>query len=251
MIRAVLFDFGGTLVSCPEWMDLELAHLISAVLAELRCQGWRGGEGADQERGRQLLQILRQRARDTWQEYSAHRCVQEIFPRIGAELPPAALLDAALARIYRRLLPRVRWLPGSLSLLRALRDACLRLGLVSNAAYSPFLLWALERAGARGLFGAVVISARTGWRKPHPRPFLEALTALGVSAAEACHVGDHWEQDVVGATRAGLKAIWVGGDQELPVRPWAVACHLGEVASLLLGEDGRYPCQVGGGPHGG
>ena len=37
---------------------------------------------------------------------------------------------------------------------------------------------------------------------------LEALRRGGVSASQAVHIGDHPADDIEGARRAGLKAIW-------------------------------------------
>lgn len=273
----VSLDFGGTLISCPAWMDLELRDLIRAVFVELKTLGWDGGEGQNKraaerwaaewweaERAESMLRDIRERARQTLREYSAQECVREIFQRTGMAVPPPHLLEEVLGRLYRGLLPQVEWLPGSREFLYSLREAGLRLALLSNAAYAPFVQWALEEAGVRHLFETVIVSDQTGWRKPHPRPFQELLRRLEVTPAAACHVGDHFEQDVVGATRAGMRAIWLRapaapdgpaapgglaapgdfagpGDAALPHTTacgeehlWTIAPDLHEAARLLL-----------------
>lgn len=55
-----------------------------------------------------------------------------------------------------------------------------------------------------------------GKQKPHPEMFLAALEQSGVDANEAIHIGDHPEQDVIGAHRAGLHTIWVNFE----ATPW-------------------------------
>jgi FMN phosphatase YigB (HAD superfamily) len=207
----VLFDFGGTLAVCPAWMDLELGSLVDAVLEGLAARGWPVPVGIDRQRGRSMLAHLREVARATWMECSAQRCLEAILPLLGVAVPPAWLLGQVLEDIYGRLLPEVRWVPGSRHLLVSLAEAGVALGLVSNAAYSPFLRRVLAEAKVEHMFGAVVISAEAGWRKPHPAAFLRALADLGVAAEHSCHVGDHFHQDVVGAARLGIRPVWVRG----------------------------------------
>ena len=43
--------------------------------------------------------------------------------------------------------------------------------------------------------------------KPNPDTFLHVLDSVGVPAAEAIHVGDAMDTDVLGARTAGMKSI--------------------------------------------
>ncbi|MDI6893070.1 MAG: HAD family hydrolase [Bacillota bacterium] len=211
----MLFDFGSTLTVCPAWMDLELDTLVDVVLAGLAGRGWPVPREVDHQRGRRMLRHLREVARTTWMECPARRCVQAILPALGVPVPPGSVLDRVLEDVYGRLLPEVSWVPGSRQLLASLAGEGVALGLVSNAAYAPLIRRVLGEAGVALLFGTVIISAELGWRKPHPAPFLRALGDLGVAPGEACHVGDHFHQDVVGAARAGIRPVWIsaaGGD---------------------------------------
>jgi len=47
-----------------------------------------------------------------------------------------------------------------------------------------------------------------GIGKPDPAPFIEALKRGHAHAREAVHVGDHPGDDIAGAQRAGLRAVW-------------------------------------------
>lgn len=208
----MLFDFGGTLVECPAWMDLELHDLVPVALAGLSRRGWVLPPRVDHDLGRDLLRQLRAVARETWRECPARRCLEVILPRLGVQCPPGPLLDEVLHEIYGGLLPGVRWLAGSRELLHSLNQEGIALALVSNAAYPAFVSEALAGAGVRHLFASVVVSADTGWRKPHPVPFLRALADLRVAPGDAVHVGDHFGQDVVGAMRAGIRPLWITTD---------------------------------------
>ena len=94
--------------------------------------------------------------------------------------------------------------------LAALRARGLRLAIVSN--FDGRLTRVCESLGIAAYFDTIVISGRVGAAKPDPRIFAVALERLGVSAAEAAHVGDSPREDVEGARRAGLRPILVARD---------------------------------------
>ena len=52
-----------------------------------------------------------------------------------------------------------------------------------------------------------VTSAEVGADKPQPPIFLKALQLAHVNAAEAIHVGDQYQNDVLGARIAGISPI--------------------------------------------
>lgn len=67
----------------------------------------------------------------------------------------------------------------------------------------------LDRVGLRGMFRAQITSRSFGKAKPDPQIFLAACLAAGSEAHATLHVGDHPEQDVLGALGAGLQAAWL------------------------------------------
>jgi putative hydrolase of the HAD superfamily len=83
-----------------------------------------------------------------------------------------------------------------------------RLGVVTNFDHAPTVRNILMRDGLEPYFDAVIISSEIGWRKPHRAMFGAALDRLGIPAADALFVGDNFELDVVGASSAGLTAVW-------------------------------------------
>jgi putative hydrolase of the HAD superfamily len=66
---------------------------------------------------------------------------------------------------------------------------------------------ALAQAGLLHLVDDVVSSAVVGAAKPDVRLFEAALAAAGCGPGEAIHVGDSLENDVAGATAAGIAAL--------------------------------------------
>lgn len=94
-------------------------------------------------------------------------------------------------------------LPGVAETLRRLRAHGLALAVVANWDFG--LHEHLRHQGLYHWFDTVVTAAEVGARKPHPRPFQEALRRLGVDPARALHVGDLPADDERGAAAAGMR----------------------------------------------
>ncbi len=58
-------------------------------------------------------------------------------------------------------------------------------------------------------FDAVITSESVRAYKPRPQIFQAALKVLRASPAEVVHVGDSLNEDVAGASRVGMRTIWV------------------------------------------
>jgi putative hydrolase of the HAD superfamily len=106
-----------------------------------------------------------------------------------------------------------------------LADRGLTLGLASN--YDSRLESVLAgRPELAPLAGLVVISSRVGVRKPGAG-FFERLTELaGCRPDEVVLVGDDYENDFLGATAAGMRAVLLdpkGRHQQVPARVAALA----------------------------
>jgi putative hydrolase of the HAD superfamily len=67
----------------------------------------------------------------------------------------------------------------------------------------------LQRCGIGDLFEGHVTAAAAGAAKPDARIFSALRRLAGVSAAEVLHIGDDPLADVVGATQAGMQAVWL------------------------------------------
>jgi len=66
-----------------------------------------------------------------------------------------------------------------------------------------------RKAERAGFTGTVLASGDMGIQKPDPRVFTAAAAELGLSPADTWYVGDDPSSDIVGALRAGLRAIWL------------------------------------------
>lgn len=67
----------------------------------------------------------------------------------------------------------------------------------------------LHRLQLAHLVDELVVSEETGFIKPDPRIFQVALQRIGCTAQDGVMIGDAWKADVLGATRVGMRAIWL------------------------------------------
>lgn len=199
-VRAVLFDFDGTLADAYAGIAASVNHvrasrgLTPLTEAEVRRHV---GHGADH-----LMQLT----------------------------VPGGEVEADLA-LYRAHHPTVmrkgtRLLPGAAEALTALHRAGLRLGVCSNKPVA-FTRELLVHLGLASLLSVVVGPEDVPHPKPAPDMLRLALDRLGVSPAEALYVGD-MRVDIETARAAGV-AVWViptGSDE-------AAALALGQPDRLM------------------
>jgi beta-phosphoglucomutase len=184
---------------------------------------------------------------------------QEAFRRHGLEVAAEALylnegaiavetlrslnggrIDAERAReIFRlqksifeaRYLSRVSLYPDAGRFLEGLRLAGIEAALVSGS--SERAVMGILRPGVRCYFSAVICGDRCERPKPHPDPYLMALDALGLGAAECVAVEN---------SPAGIKAARTAGLTCYALSTTLGPGHLGEARRVFgsLEELGRY-----------
>ena len=206
MIRAVFFDFYGTLADWPSAEGLQQAAAAAEGIAIEQGAVARGYSAAnaymDEENAKRPVQQRTQPERDAFfAEYE-----RRLLADAGA---PDVNLDVA-ARVWQR----VRGTPDELTLLpdaeaalATVRSLGLTLGVISNMGLELNNL--LERLGIAGYLPVRSTTGSAGVSKPHPRIFSLALAQAGVRPAEAVHIGDSIESDVEGARSAGIAPVLV------------------------------------------
>jgi putative hydrolase of the HAD superfamily len=134
-----------------------------------------------------------------------HRALQDLFGAAG--LAPS-LADEAL-EVFFAARNRVEFYEDVRPSLQRLRSRY-RLFALSNGNAD------LQRCGIADLFAGHVTASAAGAAKPDARIFAALLAMAGVEAHQVLHIGDDPLADVVGATRAGMQAVWLNRD----ARPW-------------------------------
>jgi putative hydrolase of the HAD superfamily len=126
-------------------------------------------------------------------------------------------------------------MPGLYPLLETLTHHSWLLGVVSNGAQVSRHR-TIEGLQIEDLLDVVVCSGDVGVKKPDSRIFELALQHDGLNASTTWFVGDHPVNDIMGARRAGLRAIWVKGfhqwPSELPNPEWKIE-SLEDVSGIL------------------
>jgi putative hydrolase of the HAD superfamily len=204
VVAAVIFDFYGTLA---QWADREatgyaavfMAHGYTLSASELNDYFMRydGIEHWEHSANEEVYEAwVRSRLRDLTRACGVDRQDED------------RLLDALRASDGGAMVAY----PEAMTTLRSLRQGGISVGVCSNWGWE--LDGFLEQVGLLDLVDAAVTSARAGARKPHPSIYTAAAAALGVHPSDALFVGDSWEPDVRGPTRAGMAAVHVWRDEE-------------------------------------
>lgn len=230
LIEAVVFDWGGTL---SEYVNGELVdawRLAARHLAPDREDEVTARLVADEEA--------------FWATTSSHQrstTLADLLAAATVELDldvAEALLEEAAVRHLDSWTPHIRHDPEAAPTLQALRDRGLRIGLLSNTHWPrSFHEHFLERDGLADLIDARLYTSEMAVQKPHPEAFLASLNAVGVDdSARAVFVGDRPWDDIVGARRAGMRAV-LRPNSLVPdhagARPHAVIDRLRDLVPLV------------------
>jgi putative hydrolase of the HAD superfamily len=118
--------------------------------------------------------------------------------------------EAFFARVFAHYAEAAAWrlADGARACLDGLAARRLRLGVLSN--FDHRLRRVLAGLGLAERFEVVTLPADAGAAKPERAIFDLCLARLGLPAHRVLYVGDHAEQDVAAARRAGLHALDVG-----------------------------------------
>jgi putative hydrolase of the HAD superfamily len=100
-----------------------------------------------------------------------------------------------------------------LDALDRLRAAGIRTALVSDAGADDVESW--EHSPLRSRLDATIFSYQLGVRKPDPRIYGHALTAIGMRAEDALFVGDGGRDEHRGARAVGISPVLVTRDVRL------------------------------------
>jgi putative hydrolase of the HAD superfamily len=139
------------------------------------------------------------RMQEFWDVYNSH-----LLNRLGIDDENGDLLKAvnfAFLDVKRwvRLFPEVHFV------LSALKDEGYELGIVSNN--TDELLDRMSSLELTKYFETITYSQEAGSEKPDPATFNLALSRTGKLPRECLHIGDSFEQDVIGARLAGIQPI--------------------------------------------
>ena len=225
-VRAVIFDWGGTLTP---WHSVNQEELWLAVCA----RHYQAAEAATAAAAARAAEMELWRLAESAQQSAT---MDAVFARAGVTASAAFL-----ASYYEAWDPHTLTDPDAPVLLRELRRRGIRIGVLSNT------MWprdAHERIFIRDevfdLIDGAVYSSEIPGVKPHPEAFRAAMRAVGMTdPADCVFVGDRPYDDVHGAKSAGMRAVLVP-NSDVPAfsgtEPDAVITRLAD----LLGHVDRW-----------
>ncbi len=212
-LKAVLFDFDDTLIDwsdvCRSWYEIEGPGL-ARVHAYIR-----GKANQPVPSVKFLIDVYQERTMQAWRE-ARKSLIAPHMPNILFNTMRELGIDCdqldrdAVIRAYDwKMVPGTVVFPDVLPMLRALRSAGVKLGIVTNSS-QPMALRDAELIG-HGLIeyfpDCRLAAADTGYLKPHRRMFEAALAQIGTAPQETVFIGDNPSADIAGALAVGMRAV--------------------------------------------
>ena len=194
-VDAVIFDWGGTLTPWLSWdgrgwwriaaqlVPPEQVETVGALLNAAEEEIWR--RSRVEHRSGTLAEVFAAGGlTDHEAAYAAH----------DTEWEPATFID-----------------PDAIGVLEGLRDRKLRVGVLSNTAWTRARHQQIfVRDRVDHLIDGAVYTSEIPWTKPHPEAFRAAMAAVGVTDPGRCvFVGDRPFDDIYGARQVGMRAVLV------------------------------------------
>ena len=191
MIKAVLFDFDGTLLD----RDKSVMKFVDKQYDRLN--NWLGHIP-------KMTYIKRFIELDSrgyvWKDKVYQQLVHEF--KIN-EVTWEHLLQDYIDEFKHYCVP----FPNLLNMLEELRRNDIVLGMITNG-YGQFQMDNIKALGIEDYFETILISEWEGIKKPDIQIFKRALNQLNVVANHSLFVGDHLVNDVKASQIAGMKSIW-------------------------------------------
>ena len=201
MVKAVIFDFGQTLVDSADGFRSAEGEAQARIFAALE------GVGRDRfmEHYRRVRKAHHERSR-----FSRREIWRSVFDALGQGIDERRLA-AWEGEYWKRVNALTRVFPEAPDTLDALR-ATHRLALISNTQGQA------EGGGHRlsafpdleRVFECIVIAGEKGIpAKPDAEPFLHCLRQMKLDPDECFYVGDDYRFDVCGSRDVGMRPVWL------------------------------------------
>lgn len=200
-LDAVVFDWGGTL---SVHADLDMADMWRLAARHL-------APHLEDELTAALTDVERRlfdRVYGDQRAFTLTEVLSVASKELGLDVTEAVLEEAATHHLDTWT-PHIRHHADAGPVLAALREAGLRIALLSNTHWPRrFHEHFLERDGLAELIDARLYTSEMSHTKPHPNAFKAALRAVGVEdPSRAVMVGDRPFDDIFGAKALGMRTV--------------------------------------------
>lgn len=202
MIKAVIFDYGGTLAESKTPWDIvseKAVKRLSIDNVDVKAIDFQNAV-MDTVEWRRTIHM-------EGKEVDSHEFFNHALGILGHSTVRDTTDELEMI-VYES--SETEWLADLETLLSSLSKNY-KLALLSNAwLEAPRQI--LRDKGYGRWFDVMVCSYDIGIPKPDPRIFQHTLSLLDVEASEAVMIGDSIKADIKGAINAGLKAVWVDNE---------------------------------------
>ena len=227
--KAVFFDAGGTLFRVYPSVGYHYSQAAGRYGLKI------SAPDAEESFRREFHKMAQDGSRSAHSsQRNEKRWWREIVQKVFIVFGKIQRFDAFFEELYALFAEPEVWrlYPDVLPVLRKLRDSQVRMGIVSN--WDLRLLTLTRKMGVDPYMDFVLASALVGSAKPDPAIFLQALNKSGCQAQDVVHVGDRYDDDVVGARQAGIRPLLLCR-KGARVKGVETIRSLTEIHSLLLG----------------
>ena len=211
MIKAVMFDMGGTLedLYSDEKNDRATAYALYEILNKHGIEVPYGAEelwkivGAGiQEYKKDSERTLRElKPEEIWPDWG--------FKDIPVDKAKLAEISEEIAHMWEITYYDRKLREHGAEMLKGLKeDLGMYIAVVSNTGSLFQVFKTLEKYGVRQYFDDITLSSVTGYRKPHPNVFRVALNQANLKPEECAFVGDTLSRDVVGPRKMGYGRVF-------------------------------------------
>jgi putative hydrolase of the HAD superfamily len=219
--KAVLLDFGGTLVEELEYDPRRGAAWMLARAAFCPPHVTLDDVVARADRVTRELAMRRDEFQIETPWPALTRLIHDFLGiRFDA---PMHELEIGFWRAATRTAPRA----GACNAMAALALAGVAMAVVSNSSFGePVIRAELARHGLAEALAFIMVSAEYAVRKPQALLFDTAAARLGLAPRDIWFIGDTLDTDIAGARAAGMTAVWLrpaGADAPTSVEPDRIA----------------------------
>ena len=211
MIKAVMFDMGGTLedLYSDEKNDRATAYALYEILKKHGIEVpydaetlWaRVGVGINAYKKDSERTLRELKPEEIWPDWG--------FKDIPVDREILREISEEIAHMWETTFYDRKLREHGAEMLKGLKeDLKMHVSVVSNTGSLFQVFDTLEKYGVRQYFDDITLSSVTGYRKPHPNIFTVALKQANLDPSECAFVGDTLSRDVVGPRRMGFGRVF-------------------------------------------
>ncbi|OHE16744.1 MAG: HAD family hydrolase [Syntrophobacterales bacterium GWC2_56_13] len=210
-IKGILFDLYGTLIDIET--DESMEEIYRGIAHYLTYHGVYLHRWEVRDRYYQIMKQRKETCGEECPEIDVELIWNTFLEQEGVKSTPECRnLALILAQLYRGISrKRLQLYPDVKRVLDELRPAY-RLALVSDA-QPCYALPEIKEVGLDGYFDPIIISAHYGFRKPDKRLTEIALEIMKLKPVEVICAGNDMYRDIYGASRLGIKTIFIDSNQ--------------------------------------